>query len=175
MLLSRKWLNEFVSLPISEVGDHDFAEAMTISGSKVEVTTNPGAEIKNVVVGVVKEIVRHENSDHMWICQIDVGAEELVQIVTGAQNVKVGDYVPVAMHNSWLPGGVHITKGKLRGVVSNGMLCSVKELNVTTHDFPYAIDDGIFILSDDPELAGTLTPGQDILPIIGGDDSLVEF
>ena len=89
MLLSRKWLNEFVSLPMSEVGAHDFAEAMTISGSKVEVTTDPGAEIKNVVVGLVKEITRHTNSDHMWICQIDVGEEELVQIVTGAQNVKV--------------------------------------------------------------------------------------
>ncbi len=175
MLLSRKWLNEYVSLPTSEVGDHDFAEAMTISGSKVEVTTRPGDEIKNVVVGKVLEIVRHENSDHMWICQIDVGEEAPVQIVTGAQNVKAGDFVPVAKHNSYLPGGVHITKGKLRGVASNGMLCSVKELNVTVHDFPYAIEDGIFILNDDPELAGTLTPGQSILPITGGDDSLVEF
>ena len=175
MLLSRKWLNEFVNLPMSEVGAHDFAEAMTISGSKVEVTTDPGAEIKNVVVGLVKEITRHTNSDHMWICQIDVGEEELVQIVTGAQNVKVGDYVPVAKHNSYLPGGIHITKGKLRGEKSNGMLCSVKELNVTVHDFPYAIEDGILILSDDPELKGTLTPGQDIKPILGADDSLVEF
>ena len=175
MLLSRKWLNEFVSLPVSEVNDHDFAEAMTISGSKVEVTTDPGAEIKNVVVGQVKEITRHTNSDHMWICQMDLGEEELVQIVTGAQNVKVGDYVPVAKHNSYLPGGIHITKGKLRGEKSNGMLCSLKELNLTIHDFPYAIEDGIFILNDDPELAGTLTPGQDIKPIIGGDDSLVEF
>ena len=175
MLLSRKWLNEFVNLPMSEVGAHDFAEAMTISGSKVEVTTDPGAEIKNVVVGLVKEITRHTNSDHMWICQIDVGEEELVQIVTGAQNVKVGDYVPVAKHNSYLPGGIHITKGKLRGEKSNGMLCSVKELNVTVHDFPYAIEDGILILSDDPELKDTLTPGQDIKPILGADDSLVEF
>ncbi len=175
MLLSRKWLNEFVELPVSEVGAHDFAEAMTISGSKVEVTTDPGAEIKNVVVGLVKEITRHTNSDHMWICQIDVGEEELVQIVTGAQNVKVGDYVPVAKHNSYLPGGIHITKGKLRGEKSNGMLCSVKELNVTVHDFPYAIEDGILILSDDPELKGTLTPGQDIKPILGADDSIVEF
>ncbi|MBR4078064.1 MAG: phenylalanine--tRNA ligase subunit beta [Oscillospiraceae bacterium] len=175
MLLSRKWLNEFVELPMSEVGAHDFAEAMTISGSKVEVTTDPGAEIKNVVVGQVKEITRHTNSDHMWICQIDVGEEELVQIVTGAQNVKAGDFVPVAKHNSYLPGGIHITKGKLRGEKSNGMLCSVKELNVTVHDFPYAIEDGILILSDDPELKDTLTPGQDIKPILGADDSLVEF
>ena len=175
MLLSRTWLNEFVELPVSEVGAHDFAEAMTISGSKVEVTTDPGAEIKNVVVGLVKEITRHTNSDHMWICQMDLGEDELVQIVTGAQNVKVGDYVPVAKHNSYLPGGIHITKGKLRGEKSNGMLCSLKELNLTVHDFPYAIEDGILILSDDPELQGTLTPGQDIKSIIGGDDSIVEF
>ena len=175
MVLSRKWLNEFISLPMSEVGDHDFAEAMTISGSKVEVTTHPGEEIQNVVVGVVKEIVRHENSDHMWICQIDVGEDAPVQIVTGAQNVKVGDYVPVAKDDSHLPGDIHITAGKLRGVMSYGMLCSVKELGVTVHDFPYAIEDGIFILSDDPELAGTLHAGQDIKPIIGADDSLVEY
>lgn len=175
MLLSRKWLNEFVSLPVSEVGDHDFAEAMTISGSKVEITTNPGAEIENVVVGEVKEIVRHENSDHMWICQIDVGEEKPVQIVTGAQNVKVGDFVPVAKDGSNLPNGIHITAGELRGVMSYGMLCSVKELDLTIHDFPYAIEDGILILSDDPELAGKLTAGQDIKPIIGADDSVVEF
>ena len=81
-------------------------------------------ELRNVVVGKVLSMVRHPNSDHMWICQVDVGREEPVQIVTGAQNVRDGDLVPAALHNSWLPGGVHITKGKLRGETSNGMLCS---------------------------------------------------
>ncbi len=81
-------------------------------------------------------MVRHPNSDHMWICQVDVGREEPVQIVTGAQNVRDGDLVPAALHNSWLPGGVHITKGKLRGETSNGMLCSLKELGLTLNDFP---------------------------------------
>ena len=97
MLLSRKWLNEFVPV---DVDDRTFAEDMTLSGSKVEITEIEGEEISNVVVGRVGEIKRHENSDHMWICQVDVGEEAPIQIVTGAQNVSQGDLVPVAKHNS---------------------------------------------------------------------------
>ena len=108
MNLSRKWLNEFVTVTAS---DREFAEAMTLSGSKVEVTVDQGAEISNVVVGTVVSITRHTNSDHMWICQIDVGQGEPTQIVTGAQNVKEGDLVPVALHKSTLPGGKKIEKG----------------------------------------------------------------
>lgn len=171
MLLSRKWLNEFVSI---DANDHDFSEDMTLSGSKVEVTEVEGAEISNVVVGCVMEIVRHENSDHMWICQVDVGEEAPTQIVTGAQNVKQGDLVPVAKHNSTLPGGIHIKKGKLRGETSNGMLCSFKELGLDNRDFPAAYEDGIWILSDDPELAD-LEVGQDICSAVGLNDHVVEF
>ncbi len=172
MDLSRKWLNEFVSIDAS---DREFDEKMTLSGSKVEVTTVPGEEIKNVVVGRVVEIRRHENSDHMWICQVDVGEGEPIQIVTGAQNVKQGDCVPVAKHNSYLPGGVHITKGKLRGEPSAGMLCSLGELGLDTRDFPGACEDGIFILSDDAELKDGLVPGADIRQLLGLDDHIVEF
>ncbi len=167
MNISRKWLNEYVKIDVS---DHEFDAAMTMSGTKVETTEVLSAEIKNVVVGKVLEIVRHENSDHMWICQVDVGEGEPVQIVTGAQNVKQDDLVPVAKHNSYLPGGVHITKGKLRGEKSNGMLCSLKELGLTVNDFPYAIEDGIFII-EEPDAA----VGQDINTLIGTDDSVVEF
>ncbi len=167
MLLSRKWLNEFVSI---HANDHDFAEDMTLSGSKVETTENLGAEILNVVVGKVLEIVRHENSDHMWICQVDVGEASPVQIVTGAQNVKQGDLVPVAKDGSTLPGGVSIQKGALRGVASCGMLCSLKELGLTRNDFPYAIEDGIWIL-EEPDAV----PGMDIRTIMGADDHVVEF
>lgn len=135
MKLNRKWLNEeYVDL--SGVPDREFVETMTIAGQKVETYERLDAELRNVVVGRVVSITRHTNSDHMWVCQIDVGAGEPVQIVTGAQNVHEGDLVPVAQHNSWLPGGVHITKGKLRGEVSNGMLCSLKELGLTLNDFP---------------------------------------
>ena len=171
MNLSRKWLNEFVTI---DANDKEFAEAMTLSGSKVEITTDLGAEITNVVVGKVLSLVRHENSDHMWVCQIDVGDGQETQIVTGAQNVKVGDLVPVAKHKSTLAGGVKIEKGKLRGVVSNGMLCSYKELGLDERDFPTAYADGIWILSDDPELTG-LEVGMDIRTAVGLDDHVVEF
>jgi phenylalanyl-tRNA synthetase beta chain len=91
----------------------------------------------------------------MWICQVDVGEEKPIQIVTGAQNVKQGDLVPVAKHDSCLPGGVHITRGKLRGELSEGMLCSLGELNLEERDFPGACENGIFILSDDSGSSGT--------------------
>ena len=152
MNLSRKWLQEFVSL---EANDKEFAEAVTLSGSKVELTHDLGAEISNVVVGKILSMERHPNSDHMWVCQLDVGRDEPVQIVTGAWNIHVGDLVPAALHKSTLPGGVKIEKGKLRGQVSNGMLCSLKELNLDERDFPYAVITPAALLNDykplDPE------------------------
>ena len=169
MKLNRKWLNEeFVDL--SHISDKEYVETMTIFGQKVETWERMDAEIKNVVVGKVVAIVRHENSDHMWVCQVDVGGEGPVQIVTGAQNVKQGDLVPAALHNSYLPGGVHITKGKLRGEVSNGMLCGLEELGLTLNDYPNAILDGIWILNDED-----CKVGDDINLVIGNDDTIVEF
>ena len=154
MKLSRKWLNEFVD--VAQVGDRDFAEAMTLSGSKVEITEVLNESLKNVVVGKLLSLERHPDSDHMWVCQLDVGEAEPVQIVTGAWNIHVGDLVPVAKHKSLLPGGVKIEKGKLRGVASYGMLCSLKELGLTAeHDYPYAVITPAALLNDykplDPE------------------------
>ena len=169
MKLNRKWLNEeFVDL--SHVSDKEYVETLTVFGQKVETYERMDAEIKNVVVGKVVSIVRHTNSDHMWVCQVDVGQEEPVQIVTGAQNVKEGDLVPAALHNSWLPGGIHITKGKLRGEKSNGMLCSFAELGLTQNDLPGAYADGIWILNDED-----CKPGDDINLVIGNDDTVVDF
>ena len=167
MNISRNWLKEFVDI---EATDREYDEIMTIAGQKVETTTRMDAEIKNVVVGKVLSMARHENSDHMWVCMVDVGAEQPVQIVTGAQNVHEGDLVPVAQHNSWLPDGVHITKGKLRGVESCGMLCSFKELGLTQNDVPDAYEDGIWILNNED-----CTVGEDINHVMGTDDSIVEF
>ena len=169
MKLNRKWLHEeFVDL--SHVSDKEYVETMTVFGQKVETYERMDAEIKNVVVAKVLSMERHPNSDHMWICQMDVGQGEPVQIVTGAQNVSVGDLVPAALHNSRLPGGVHITKGKLRGEVSNGMLCSFAELGLTQNDLPGAFEDGIWILNDED-----CTIGQDINLVIGNDDTIVDF
>ena len=166
MNLSRKWLNEFVTVTAS---DKEFAEAMTLSGSKVELTHDLGAEISNVVVGRVLSMVRHPNSDHMWICQVDVGRDEPVQIVTGAWNVHVGDLVPAALHKSTLPGGKKIEKGKLRGAVSNGMFCGLSELGLDTRDFPYAVITPAAILGDyhpldkdKPSIPADIQPGDKV-------------
>ena len=167
MNISRKWLREFVDITAT---DKEYDSVMTLAGQKVETTERMDAEIKNVVVGKVLSMKKHENSDHMWVCMVDCGAGEPVQIVTGAQNVHEGDLVPVAQHNSYLPGGIHITKGKLRGVESCGMLCSYKELGLTEHDCPEAYADGIWILNDEG-----CTVGEDMNIVIGNDDSIVEF
>ena len=171
MNLSRKWLNEFVKI---DVPDREFAEAMTLSGSKVEGTTDLGAEIKNVVVGKILSMERHPDSDHMWVCQLDVGQDEPVQIVTGAWNIHVGDTVPAALHSSTLPGGKKITKGKLRGVMSNGMLCSLSELGLDERDFPYAVITAAAILNDykpidpaKPSIPADIQPGHKIFgPVV---------
>ena len=166
MNLSRKWLNEFVTV---DANDKDFAEAMTLSGSKVETTEDLGAEISNVVAGQVLSLERHPDSDHMWICQINVGKDEPVQIVTGAWNVHEGDMVPVALHKSTLPGGKKIEKGKLRGVLSNGMLCGLYELGLDERDFPYAVITPAAILGDykpldkdKPSISPDIQPGDKI-------------
>ncbi len=169
MNLSRKWLTEFVDVPMDAMNDRDFAEAMTLSGSKVEATVDLGAEIKNVVVGQIISMERHPDSDHMWICRIDVGESEPIQIVTGAWNVHEGDFLPVAKHNSTLPGGKKITKGKLRGVPSAGMLCYLGELNLDEHNFPYAVITPAAILGDyhalnpeKPSISPDIAPGDKI-------------
>lgn len=166
MNLSMKWLNDYVKadMPIK-----DYCHALTMSGSKVEGYEIEGKEISNVVVGKILSVVPHENSDHLVVCQVEVGGDAPIQIVTGASNVNAGDIVPVAMNGSTLPGGIKIKKGKLRGVESNGMLCSLGELGLENRDFPYAIEDGIFIMQEDCEI------GQDIRSAIGLDDTSVEF
>ena len=169
MDLSRRWLLDYVD--VSDIDEKTFADKMTLSGSKVESWSTEGEELKNIVVGKILSLERHPDSDHMWICSVEVGADEPIQIVTGAQNLKVGDFVPTALHNSVVHGGHKITKGKLRGVESCGMLCSLGELGLTVHDFPYAIEDGIFVLGDDCDR----TPGKDIKEAIGLNDTVTEF
>ena len=168
MILSRNWLNEFVDL--KDITDKEFNDEMTLSGSKVETIERPDENLKNVVVGKILEMKRHENSDHRWVGKIDVGQAEPVQIVTGAWNVHVGDYVPAALSGAHLPGGVKIEKGELRGVESNGMLCSLKELGMTAeHDFPYAVITPAALLNDyhpidpaKPSIPADIKPGDKV-------------
>lgn len=166
MNLSMKWLNEFVDIDVSP---KDFADAMTMSGSKVESFEEEGSKIKKVVVGKVLKIEKHPDADRLVVCQIDVAQQEPIQIVTGAKNLNVGDLVPVALDGSTLTNGTKIKKGKLRGVLSQGMMCSLAELGLHINDFPYAIEDGIFVLQEDCKV------GQDIKSAIGLNDTKVEF
>lgn len=166
MKLPLSWLSDYTD--ISGVTPKEYDARLTMSGSKVEEVYYLGEEIENVVVGRINEMTRHPNSDHMWICQIDVG-DEVTQICTGAWNVHVGDLIPVAKHKSTLPGGVKITKGKLRGETSNGMLCSLKELQLDEHNAPYAVIKPAAILNDyaclkdqKPSLPEELTAGYKI-------------
>ena len=181
MILSRNWLNEFVDL--KDITDKEFNDEMTLSGSKVETIERPDENLKNVVVGKVLEMKRHENSDHMWVLKIDVGQAEPVQIVTGAWNVHIGDYVPAALSGAHLPGGVKIEKGELRGVESNGMLCSLKELGMTAeHDFPYAVITPAALLNDyhpidpaKPSIPADIKPGDKVYgPVLCGRVEAVE-
>lgn len=160
------WMKEYA--PVT-ADIKDFIEDITLSGSKVEGYTTVAGEIKNVVTGYIKEIVKHPDADKLVICTIDAGQGRDLTIVTGAPNVRVGDYVPVALNNSVIAGGKEIHTGELRGVVSEGMLCSVEELGCDRHDFPEAPEYGIYIFPEPVEL------GKDIVEVLDLKDEVVEY
>ena len=140
MNLSRNWLNEFVDL--HDITDKQFNDEMTLSGSKVETIERLDESLKNVVAGKILSMEKHPDSDHLQICQMDVGTGTDIQIVTGAQNVFEGALVPAALPVAHLPGGVVIKSGKLRGVPSDGMLCSMGELGLSVHECPGKEENG---------------------------------
>lgn len=166
MKVSISWLKRYVDIdiPVPEL-----CEKMVLAGFEVEEMIDLSKTMSNVVVGKIVDIKPHEDSDHLQICQVDIG-NEVIQIVTGAQNVFVGAKVPVALHDSYLPNGMHIKKGKLRGVDSNGMLCSGGELCLTNADYEGAEVNGIMILKDDDTL-----PGTDMREVLALNDYIVDF
>jgi phenylalanyl-tRNA synthetase beta chain len=171
-----KWLRDYVK---AEMPIKDFARGMTMSGSKVEKWTDLSEPLKNIVCGRVISIERHVDSDKLWVAQVDVGGDSPVQIVTGAQNVTAGALVPVVLEGgvvfNFHDGSVtEIKRGKLRGVESQGMMCSYNELGLSLDDLPYADADGILLLDDDPE-AAKLTLGTDMIEFFGLKDIAVEF
>lgn len=166
MDLSINWLNDYVDI---KPEPREFSERMTMSGSKVETFDNYKNHISNVVVGKILEITAHPNAEKLVICKVDVGDGSPKQIVTGASNVFEGAYVPVCLDGAVLPNGTVIKKGKLRGELSEGMLCSLGELGLTVHNFPEAIEDGIFIIGFPVKI------GQDIADAIGLNDEVFEF
>ncbi|MBQ3853226.1 MAG: phenylalanine--tRNA ligase subunit beta [Anaerovibrio sp.] len=166
MQVSMKWLHDYIDF--NETSD-ELADKLTMAGIPVENVVHAGEGLEKVVTGKVESIERHPDSDHMFITQMNVGQPELVQIVTGAQNVKQGDIVPVAMIGAKLPNGLKISKGKLRGVASNGMLCSADELRMDLTALTDEQKDGIYILPADTEVG---IPAKDAL---GLDDDILEF
>ena len=169
MNLSMKWLADFVD--VADIDIKEYCDKLTLTGSKVEGYEEFGAEIENVVVAKIEKIEPHPDSDHLQICQMNVGKGDLVQIVTGAQNVFEGAIVPAALPVAKLPHGVVIKDGKLRGVESHGMLCSMGELNLTVHECPGKEENGILILD---ECFGDKL-GMDIREALMLDDTAVEF
>ena len=176
MLVPMEWLNDYIDPGVST---DEFCDRMIMSGSNLETCEELGTGMERVVVGRIAKIEPHPDADKLVICQMDVGEEDLVQIVTGAPNVFEGAYVPVALHKSRIPGplhgqpkqegGVKITKGQLRGVVSYGMLCSCGELGYEDKVVPVAHKDGIWILEDEYE------PGTDFAEALGLKSAVVDF
>ena len=160
------WLKDFVDLDCTI---KEYTDAITLSGSKVETVKEFGKDITNVVSGKIIHLEKHPDADKLQICTVDVGGFEPVTIVTGASNVFEGAYVPVALPGATLANDVVIEKGVLRGVASDGMLCSVEELGCDRHDYPEAPEHGIYIFPEEVEL------GKDVTDLMDMKDEAVEF
>ncbi|MDU4894859.1 phenylalanine--tRNA ligase subunit beta [Enterococcus hirae] len=167
MLVSYKWLNKYLDL--SAVTPKELADKMSVTGIEVEGITVPEEGLKKIVVGEVKECVPHPDSDHLSICQVDIGEEELSQIVCGAPNVKAGIKVIVALPNSRIAGNVKIKKGKMRGQVSNGMICALQEIGYPDSVVPKEYAEGIYYL---PQEA---VNGEPVFSYLDMDDSIIEL
>lgn len=167
MKASIEWLKEYCDIDVDTI---KLGDILTMTGSKVETIEQRGKNIKNVVVGKILEIKKHEDSDHLVVTQVDLGNEK-VQIVTGADNIKEGDIVPIAKDGSELPGGIKIKKGNLRGVESCGMMCSVGELCLDIADYPEQIEHGIMIL--DKSFESKL--GEDIVKVLNLEEDIIDF
>lgn len=165
------WLADYTD--VSDIDIKEYCERMTMSGSKVEGFELLDKDVSGVVCGRILEITRHPNAERLVICKVDVGAAAPIQVITAATNVFEGALVPVALDGAHLPGDVKIKRGKLRGEVSEGMFCSIAELNLTLHDMPGAIEDGILILGDVG--LSDIPVGTDMAKALGLGDTVVEF
>ena len=165
MKVPLNWLRDFVDIKVSP---KEYADAMTLSGSKVEGVEVQCEEITRVVTGGITKLEKHPDADRLQVSLVDIGTE-IIQIVTGATNISVGDCIPVALDGSTLAEGMKIKRGKLRGVESNGMMCSIQELGLSRDEYPDAAEHGIFILEKD------LSLGKDIKEVLGLNETVVDF
>ena len=167
MKVDIEWLRDYSEIDVSS---KELADKLTMTGSKVEGVETKGNDIKNVVVGKILDIKKHPDADKLIVTQVDIGTGK-VQIVTGADNVKVGDIIPIAKDGSELPGGVKIKKGLLRGEESCGMMCSIGELGLTLNEYPDQIEHGIMILPSSYEKF----LGMDIVEVLNLKKEIIEF
>ena len=167
MLVSYKWLQDYVD--VSDISPEELAEKITRSGIEVEEVEKKGEKLKKIVVGHVLSCEEHPNSDHLKICQVDVGEEEPIQIICGAPNVAAGQKVIVALVGARIGGNIKIKRGKIRGEVSNGMICSLQELGFDGKVVPKEYADGIFVLPEDTQV------GTDVLSLLNLDDAVLEL
>ena len=177
MKASREWLEEYANIDVDTL---KLGDILTMAGQKVETIDLRGNDIKNVVVGKILEIKKHEDSDHLLVTKVDIG-KEILQIVTGAPNIEVGDIVPIAKNGAELPNGKNIKTGMLRGVESCGMMCSVGELNIDVNEYQNQIEDGIMILERKDKikvLANTNLEehlGEDIVKVLDLKEEVIDF
>lgn len=167
MLVSYKWLQEYLDL--SKITPKELGDKMSVTGIEVEGVSYPSEGLKKIVVGEVMECVPHPDSDHLSICQVDIGEAELSQIVCGAPNVKAGIKVIVALPGSRIAGNVKIKKGKMRGVVSNGMICSLQEIGYADSVIPKEFSEGIQYLPQDA------VAGEEVFKYLEMDDAIIEL
>lgn len=165
MLISWKWLKDYIEIDLTP---EELAEKLTMAGIPVEAITRLGEGLEKIVTGKLAVVEKHPNADKLSICQVDLGTEK-IQVVTGAGNIKQGDVVPVALVGAKLPSGLEIKPSKLRGVDSNGMLCSAGELGMEAKTLSPEQREGIFILPSDAAL------GMDAAQVLGLDDIVLEF
>lgn len=181
MIAPIKWLLKYTDVKADSPEEiHNLGSELTMSGSKVEAIVSKGADIQNVLVGYCFEVKDHENSDHLHVCQLDMGTGEPVQIVTGAPNIRENAHIPVALNGAIIAEGRKITSGKLRGVTSNGMMCSFEEIGLDCNDYN-SNNDGVMILEDVDMFKGMSKEeldkfiGKNIINVLGADDTVIEF
>lgn len=166
MLISNEWLKEYVTIDDSV---SNLAERITRTGIEVDDLIDYTKDIKNLVVGFVKSKEKHPDADKLNVCQVDIGEDEPVQIVCGAPNVDAGQYVIVAKVGGRLPGGIKIKRAKLRGERSEGMICSLQEIGISSNYIPKSFESGIYVFSE------SQVPGTDALQALYLDDQVMEF
>lgn len=168
MKVSYNWLDQYLDLRANKIDPHDLANKIVLQSVDLNGTYSPSDGLKKIVVGYVQDVQPHPNSDHLHLCQVDVGEDDPIQIVCGAPNVQAGKKVIVALHGARIADNVKIKRGKIRGEESNGMLCALQEIGFSEKTAPKDYEEGIWFLPDDAKV------GDSVFPYLGMDDFIID-